>query len=92
MTEVSAYVVVRLADDTYRLDRLTPPSTGPCALISQVTDRHYTPIGWKLKKLRAMQGAASRLYPSPAEALADTKLFKPGAAKAAVANAARSLR
>ena len=87
MAEACAYAVVRERDGSYRLNRTTEPFPGRCADIKPVRDRTGAITGWKLKKLVCMQGAASRVWTSPAEAIAATKLMKPGQAKTAIAQA-----
>ena len=84
------YAVVRLRNGTYRLDRVTEPAPGPIAIIMPVsarTDRLNTPIGWRLKPLVCVLGSRSKLWPTPAEAVASTKLMTPGQARSAVAAA-----
>jgi hypothetical protein len=87
MAEACAYAVVRERDGSYRLDRITEPFPGRCATIQPLRDRGGAITDWKLKKLVCMQGAASRIWTSPAEAIAATKLMKPGQAKTAIAQA-----
>ena len=87
MTQPSVYAVVRVQSDSYRLDRLAPPGQGAAAFVIRVRDRLGNPLGWKLKPLVAMQGARSRVWPVASDAIAATKLFTPGAARAAIQQA-----
>ena len=87
MAQPSVYAVVRVHAGSYRLDRTQPPRVGPAAFVIQVRDRLGNPLGWKLKPLVMMQGARSRVWPTAADAIAATKLFTPGAARAAVQQA-----
>jgi hypothetical protein len=86
------YRVSREISGSYRLDRVSPPTPGPCARIVCVSDRTGVVLGWKLRSLVTMQGSQSRLWPSVADALTATKLMTPGQANAAViaADAERS--
>lgn len=81
------YTVVRLHDGAYRLNRTAEPFPGLCADIKPVRDRSGAITGWKLKPLVSMQGSAGRVWTSPAEAIAATKLMTPGQARAAIAHA-----
>lgn len=87
MDHATAYAVVRVHDDSYRLDRLTLPGIGAAAFVLRVRDRLGNPLGWRLRPLVVMQGARSRIWPSPADALAATKLLSPKQARAAVTRA-----
>ncbi len=87
MGHATAYAVVRVHDDSYRLDRTTPPGAGAVAFVLRFRDRLGNPLGWRLRPLVVMQGAKSRICPIPAEALASTKLFSPKEAKEAVQRA-----
>ncbi len=87
MDRTSDYKVVRTHDGAYRLDRVTDPYPGPVANITPVRDRAQTVTGWRLRPLVTMQGSTSRLWPSPSDAIAATKLLTPGKARAAVATA-----
>ena len=89
MGQVTAYAVVRVHADSYRLDRLTPPGVGAAAFIIRFRDRLGNPLGWRLRPLVVMQGARSRIHPTAAEAIASTQLLTPRAAKDAVAQADR---
>ena len=89
MGQVTAYSVVRVHADSYRLDRLTPPGVGAAAFVLRFCDRLGNPLGWRLRPLVVMQGAKSRLHPTAAEAIASTKLLTLKAAKGAVAQADR---
>ena len=84
MSRVSDYAVVRVHADSYRLDRTTPPAEGPAAFVIRIRDRPGNPLGWRLKPLVVMQGSKSRIWPSAADAIASTKLLRPGEAKAAI--------
>jgi len=87
MGHSTAYAVVRVHDDSYRLDRTTPPGIGAVAFVLRFRDRLGNPLGWRLRPLVVMQGAKSRICPSAAEALASTKLLSPKQAKEAVKQA-----
>ena len=56
------YVVVRLHDGAYRLDRTTEPCPGPVAHIKPQHDRSGTPIGWRLHPIVVMQGSRSKVW------------------------------
>ena len=87
MSHSTAYAVVRVHDDSYRLDRMVPPGTGAVAFVLRFRARLGNPLGWRLRPLAVMQGAKSRICPTPAEALASTKLLSPKEAKEAVQRA-----
>jgi len=87
MGQTTAYAVVRVHADSYRLDRLTPPGTGAIAFVLRFRDRLGGPLGWRLRPLVVMQGAKNRIHPTAAEALASTKLVALKAAQDAVAQA-----
>ena len=87
MGQTPAYALVRVHADSYRLDRLTPPGAGAAAFVLRFRDRLGNPLGWRLRPLVVMQGARSRIHPTPAAVLASTKLLTPGAARDAVARA-----
>ena len=90
MGQTPAYAVVRVDDERYRLDRLTPPGTGAAALVLRFRDRLGNPLGWRLRPLVVMQGARSRIHPTAAAAVASTKLLTLKEARDAVAQADRS--
>ena len=92
MDRASDYTVVLTHDGVYRLDRVTNPYPGPVANITPVRDRAQTVTGWRLRPLVTMQGSTSRLWPSPSDAIAATKLLTPGKARAAVATANAGVR
>jgi len=87
MGQATAYAVVRVHADSYRLDRLTPPGAGAAAFVIRFRDRLGNPLGWRLKPLVVMQGARSRVWPSAAAVLASTKLMTLRQAESAVARA-----
>ncbi len=87
MGHSTAYAVARVHDDSYRLDRMTPPGTGAVAFVLRFRDRLGNPVGWRLRPLVVMQGAKNRICPSALEALASTKLLSPIAAREAVQRA-----
>lgn len=87
MAPAQAYAVVRVHDDKYRLDRVTPPGEGQVAVVERLRDRRGGPLGWRLKPLTVMQGSRSRIWPTPAEAFASTKLFGTQEARDAVRRA-----
>lgn len=90
MGQTPTYAVVRVDDERYRLDRLTPPGIGAAAFVVRFRDRLGNPLGWRLRPLVVMQGAKRRIHPTAAEALASTKLLTARQAKDAVAQADRS--
>ncbi len=85
------YAVVRVNDDSYRLDRMTQPGAGAAAFVVRVRDRLGNPLGWRLKPLTVMQGAKSRIWPTPADALTSTKLMSPKQAREAVKHVDRGV-
>jgi hypothetical protein len=85
MTACRSYTVARAAERSFRMDRLREPSPVPVAYVRPVSDRRGGPIGWRLKPLFTMQGSASKIWPTAAEAIASTKLMTLGQAKAAIA-------
>jgi hypothetical protein len=87
MASAGDYAVAQERDGAFRLDRITEPFSGTAALIKPVTDRLGHRIGWRLKPLVTMQGSLSKVWASPAEAIASTKLMTLGQAKIAVAKA-----
>jgi len=87
MGRSTAYAVVRVNDNSYRLDRMTPPGAGAVAFVLRFRDRLGNALGWRLRPLVVMQGAKSRICPTPAEALASTKLLSPKQAREAVKQA-----
>ena len=90
MQQTTAYAVVRVHADSYRLDRLMPPGAGAAAFVVRFRDRLGNPLGWRLRPLVVMQGARSRIHPTAAAAFASTKLLTPKEARDAVAQADRS--
>ncbi len=84
MARMSDYAVVRLRDGAYRLDRMAEPHSGPVANIKPTVDRSGATTGWKLHPLLVMQGSKSKVWQTPAEVVASTKLMTPGQARAAV--------
>ena len=87
MAQPAAYAVVRVHDDKYRLDRTTPPGEGLAAVPGRICDRRGNPLGWRLKPLTVMQGSRNRIWQTPAEAFASTKLFGTQEARDAVRQA-----
>jgi hypothetical protein len=81
----SEYAIVRVTDDRYRIDGTTPDGVRPIAYVDRAYNRARSPIGWRLKPLVALRGSPSTIWPTPAEALASTKLLS-------VAQAAYMLR
>ena len=75
MAPKTDYSVARVDDKTYRLDRRDGPFPGPVAFIRTVRDRMNSPIGWRLKPIKAVRGASGRLWASPADAIAATQLM-----------------
>lgn len=45
MRQSSDYAVVRVDDDGYRLDRMTPPGIGAVAFVRRFRDRLGHPLG-----------------------------------------------
>jgi hypothetical protein len=84
MARNSDYAVVRLHGGAYRLDRVTHPHPGPVATIKPTLDRSGATTGWKLHPLLVLQGSKSKVWQTPAEAVASTKLMTPGQARSAV--------
>ena len=84
MARTSDYAVVRLRDGAYRLDRVTDPHPGPVAPIKATVDRSGSTTGWKLHPLLMVQGSKSKVWQTPAEVVASTKLMTPGQARAAI--------
>jgi len=91
MRQPSDYAVMRVDDDSYRLDRTTPPGIGAVAFVRRFRDRLGQPLGWRLRPLVVMQGAKSRIHPTAAEAFASTKLLSPKQAREAVKQADSSV-
>ncbi len=87
MRRARDYAVVRIHDDSYRLDRLILPGPGATAFVLLCRDRLGNPLGWRLKPLFVMRGSKSRLWPTPAEALASTLLLTKTEARDAIAHA-----
>ena len=87
MASAGDYAVAQERDGAFRLDRITEPFSGTAAFIKPVTDRYGHRIGWRLKPLVTMQGSLSKVWPSPAEAIASTKLMTLAQAKTAIAKA-----
>ena len=82
----SNYVIVRLHDGRYRLDRIAPPTPGQVAYAKPVTDRQGSTIGWKLHPIVMVQGSRSKVWPTAAEALASTKLLTAAEARRLLAS------
>ncbi len=74
MSTSAEYAVIRIDDETYRLDRVVEPRR-ILAFIKRVSDRANNPVGWRLKPSVVMQGSKSRIWPNPAEAIASTQLL-----------------
>jgi hypothetical protein len=87
MAPAGDYAVAQERDGAFRLDRVTEPFSGTAAFINPVTDRNGHRLGWRLKPLVTMRGSLSKVWASPAEAIASTKLMTLGQAKIAVAKA-----
>ena len=79
----TAYSVTLERNGSYHL-HASAPEPRVIARVTPILDRSAQVIGWRLKPVVVMQGAVSRLWPDPASAIAATKLFTPGKAKAAV--------
>ncbi len=85
-----AYAIVRVDKDRYRLDRLDGmkgSTSGAVAFAMLVRDHRGDPLGWRLRPLVVMQGARSRIWPSPAPVFASTKLMTLKQAESAVVRA-----
>ncbi len=87
MASACGYAVTQERDGAFRLDRSTEPFSGTVAFIKPVTDRFGRRIGWRLKPLVTMQGSLSKVWTSPAEAIASTRLMTLAQARFAVAKA-----
>ena len=87
MASACGYVVAQERDGAFRLNRVTEPFSGTAAFIKPVTDRSGHRIGRRLKPLVTMHGSFSKVWASPTEAIASTKLMTLGHAKIAVAKA-----
>ncbi len=83
----NTYAVVRGHDGGYQLQCTSEHPARKIATVNQVKDRTGGLLGWRLKPLVVMQGARSRIWPTPAEAIVSTKLMTPGQAKAAIRQA-----
>ena len=81
--DLAKYIVTRERGDIYHLHSTTP-DVRVIAKITSIRDRSDAVLGWRLKPFVVLQGATSRTWPSPADAIAATKLFTPGRAKSAV--------
>jgi hypothetical protein len=81
MIERPSYAIVRLSDGRLRLDRTTPTSPTTVGYAKPVTDRQGSLIGWKLQPIVVLRGSASRVWPTPADALASTRLLTAAAAR-----------
>ena len=84
MKAASSYSVTQERDGSYSLHSSGPPLSRVVASIAPVKDRTDQVLGWRLKPLVVMQGAKSRLWTTPDEAIIATKLMTPGQARAAV--------
>lgn len=84
MKAASSYSVTKERDGSYQLHSLGPSLPRVVANIVPVKDRTDQVLGWKLKPLVVMQGAKSRLWTTPDEAIVATKLMTAGQAKVAV--------
>ena len=87
MPSAGDYAVAQERDGAFRLDRVTEPFSGTAAFVKPVTDRLGHRIGWRLKPLVTMRGSLSKVWASPAEAIASTKLMALSQAKTAIAKA-----
>jgi len=85
MTQPPDYGVKRLSAAEYQLLRLTKPYPGPIAAIRQVLNRQQQPIGWQLKPHVTMLGPKSKIWETPEEVIASTKLMTLRQAKACIA-------
>jgi hypothetical protein len=81
MRRESDYDIVRVRDDSYRLDGRREPGSGAVAFVVLARDRLGNPSGWRLRPLVVMNGSPRRLWPTPAEAIAATKLLTLGEAR-----------
>ena len=87
MKRTCDYAIVRVANGAYRLSRVTGPCPGRVADIIPTYDRKQLLTGWRLRPWIMMQGSPSKVWPKASDAIASTKLLKPGEAKAAIATA-----
>ena len=81
MIEKPCYAILRVPDGRFRLDRTTATSASPVAYAKRVTDRQGTLIGWKLQPIVVLQGSASRIWLTAADAIASTRLLTGAAAR-----------
>ena len=77
MPRTTDYAGVRLRDGAYRLDRVTDPHPGPVANIRPTLSRSGATTGCKLHPLLVMQGCKSKVWQTPADVVASTKLMTP---------------
>jgi len=70
--------------DVARPNPVPDPHPGPVANIKPTEDRSGATTGWKLHPLLVMQGSKNKVWQTPAEVVASTKLMTPGQARAAI--------
>ena len=86
MIEKPTYAILRMPDGRFRhgrfrLNRTAATAPSAVAYAKPVTDRKGTLIGWKLHPIVVLQGSASRIWLTPADALASTRLLTAPAAR-----------
>jgi hypothetical protein len=75
MIESPVYKLVRIDDNTYRLDRKIISENRSIALIRRAFDKQDRLIGWRLNPLVMMQGSKTHVWPTPEEVIVSTKLI-----------------
>ena len=80
MIEKPTFAILRMPDGRFRLDRTAATSPSAVAYAKPVTDRKGTLIGWKLQPIVVLQGSASRIWLTAADAIASTRLLTAAAA------------
>lgn len=77
------YTIIRIDNNALRLDRTTPPY-GAVAFALLNHDRLRNSLGWRLKPIQTLRASKTRLWPSPEDAFASTKLISASQARAAI--------
>jgi hypothetical protein len=80
MIEKPCYAILRVPDGRCRLDRTTVTHPSPVADAKPVTDWQGKLTGWKLQQIVVLQGSASRIWLTAADAIASTRLLTAAAA------------
>jgi hypothetical protein len=81
------YGIKQVSANEYQVMRLTEPFPGPIASILQIFNRRQQAAGWRFKPRVTLQGSRSKIWQTPAEARAATKLMALREAKASIAEA-----